>query len=430
MPLHGSEDESLDRAALEQFQRRKVDALLRQVRQTNPFYAAKFDGILLDPLRDPLDVLPLTTKAEILRDQAQHPPYGTNLTFPIDRYVRLHQSSGSTGDAPLRWLDTPESWHWWKKCWAIVYAGAAVTGADRVAFTFSFGPFIGFWAAFDAAAMLSNLCLPAGGMTTAARLRYIIDNRATVVCCTPTYAMRMADVAANERIDLAPSAVRALIVAGEPGGGIPAVRARIESAWGARVYDHAGMTEIGAWGFQDESDRDAMLVIESEFIAEVIDPVTLDPVPDGQPGELVLTNLGRVGSPLIRYRTGDQVCLTRDRQTAGRWFARAEGGVLGRVDDMLIIRGNNVFPAAIEGVLREIPEVAEYRYATVTDAAMTELKLIIEPRPEADGQALTHQIDARFRNRFNFRAKIELVESGSLPRFEMKARRQVDGTTT
>lgn len=178
-----------------------------------------------------------------------------------------------------------------------------------------------------------------------------------------------------------------------------------------------------------------MFVIESEFIAEVIDPVTLAPLPDGKPGELVLTNLGRLGSPLIRYRTGDQVVLRRDSPPAGRrpharrmrcTFARAVGGVLGRVDDMLIIRGNNIYPAAIEGLLHGVPEVAEFRYEVATCRAMAELKLVIEPRPDADPAALPQRVVAAFRERFNLRPIVELVAPGGLPRFELKARRRIE----
>ena len=208
------------------------------------------------------------------------------------------------------------------KCWGIIYRAAGLTEHDRLVYPFSFGPFIGFWAAFEGASRLGNLCLAAGGMTTSARLRYMLDNRVTVVCCTPTYSLRLAEVAAGEGIDLASCPVRALIVAGEPGGGIPATRKKIEQSWGATLFDHAGMTEMGAWGFQCLEDPEGMYIIESEYIAEVIEPTTGEPVPEGETGELVLTNLGRVGSPLIRYRTGDQVRLTRDRRAGGRWFAR------------------------------------------------------------------------------------------------------------
>jgi len=428
MGYHVPEEETLDPRGLEQLQRRKLAALLEQVLATNTFYRSKFAGLRFDPLHDPLDRLPFTTRAELEHDQRDHPPYGTNLTFPLERYTRLHQTSASGGGAPLRWLDTPESWAWFKRCWRIIYAAADVTAADRIVFPFSFGPFIGFWGAFEAGCDLGALCLSAGGMTTSARLRYLLDHAVTVVCCTPTYALHMAEVAAAEGLDLRGSAVRALIVAGEPGGSIPATRNRIEDAWGARIFDHAGMTEIGAWGFEPVELAPAargMLVIESEFIAEAIHPQTLAPVRDGQTGELVLTNLGRIGSPLIRYRTGDIVRLTRGRCVAGRWFAFAEGGVLGRSDDMLIVRGNNVFPSAIEDILREIPELAEFRLCITQPAALAELQIEVEPTPGTDGGKLVERVTNAVRDRLNFRPDVAAVPPGSLPRFEHKARRVV-----
>ncbi|MCH7885603.1 MAG: prolyl oligopeptidase family serine peptidase, partial [Planctomycetes bacterium] len=296
---------------------------------------------------------------------------------------------------------------------------------DRFFFPFSFGPFIGFWAAFEAAAELGNFCLPAGGMTTTARLEYMLDHAATVVCCTPTYALRMAEVADREGIDLRSSSVRLLIVAGEPGGSIPAVRSRIEEDWCARVIDHVGMTEIGAYGFECVEAPGGLHVIESEFVAEVIDPTTCEVLPDGRVGELVLTNLGRRGSPLIRYRTGDQVLLTRDRCRCGRWFARIEGGIRGRLDDMLIIRGNNVFPSAIEGLLREYREVSEFRLVVDRAGSMADLHIEVEPDPERDAGDLAHRIETSVRDRFHFKPRVTLVSAGSLPRFEMKARRLI-----
>ena len=423
MPQHAPREESLDRPALERLQREKLAALLKCVRASNPFYQRKLTDVPFDAIHDPLDCLPFTTRAELQADQVTHPPYGTNLSDPLDRYTRYHQTSGSAGGAPLRWLDTPESWRWWKKCWAIVLTAAGVTASDRVVFPFSFGPFIGFWSAFDAATALGCLCLPAGGMSTTSRLQYTLDHAATVICCTPTYALHMAQAAAEAGIDLAGSPVRRIIVAGEPGGNIPATRTAIESAWGAQVCDHAGMTEIGAWGFEDGSAPGGLHVIETEFLAEVIDPATGDTLADGSEGELVLTNLGRLGSPLIRYRTGDIVQLQRDQCIAGRWFARADGGVRGRVDDLLFIRGNNVFPSAIEGILREHRAVAEFRICVEARRALNELTLEIEPVVGANETELVSAIGEAFRNRLYFRPTVRLVAPGSLPRFELKSRR-------
>jgi len=428
MPFFQSEVETLDPAAIGHLQRQKLARLLEEIRPSNAFYQQKLAGIQFDPLTDDLTKLPFTTREELQRDQEAHPPFGTNLTYELTRYNRYHQTSGTTG-VPMRWLDTPESWEWFKRCWCIIDRAAGVVPTDRFVFPFSFGPFIGFWGAFEAAASLGNLCLPAGGMSTSARLRYLLDNGATVVCCTPTYALRMAETAQEEGLDLASSAVRLLIVAGEPGGSLPAVRSRIESDWGARVIDHVGMTEMGAYGFECLEARGGMHVIETEFIAEIANPLTGEPVPDGTRGELVLTNLGRWGSPLIRYRTGDVVDISRKRCACGRSFARLEGGILGRADDMLIVRGNNVFPTAVEAILRGFAEIAEFRLVVSTTGGMTELTIEVErgsdPVRSLSDVAFAEKITEAVRERLSFRAEVKCVPPGSLPRFEMKSHRVV-----
>jgi phenylacetate-CoA ligase len=421
--MHDPHEEFLDRAGLHDLQQRKLSAMLAAVRASNPFYRAKHAGISSIDLHD----LPFTTRAELEADQERHPPYGSNLTYPLEQYLRYHQTSGSGGGKPMRWLDTADSWAWWKKLWCVIYRAAGVTSADRVLFPFSFGPFIGFWAAFDGAGEMGCLCIPAGGVSTEARLRMILENGVDVVCCTPTYALRMADVAASEGLDLAGLRVRALIVAGEPGGSIPEVRAKIEAAWGARVYDHTGMTEMGAVSFECAENRGTGVhIIETEFIAETIDAETLQPVGEGEPGELVLTNLGRWGSPLIRYRTGDRVKLSRERCACGRWFARMDGGILGRVDEMFIVRGNNVFPAAVEGVLRRFAEIAEFRCEIFSEGAMAQVRLEIEAADGVgDGEELCGRIGKAVQMALHFRPEVVAVPGGSLPRYEMKARRFV-----
>jgi phenylacetate-CoA ligase len=260
-------------------------------------------------------------------------------------------------------------------------------------------------------------------MSTSARLRHLLANEATVLNCTPTYALRLAEVAVAEGIDLSGSAVRVVLVAGEPGGSIPATRERIAGAWGARVLDHTGMTEVGSCSFECIEAEGGVHVIESEFIPEVIDSESGLGVVDGEVGELVLTNLGRWGSPLIRYRTGDQVRMTRERCRCGRWFARLDGGILGRTDDMIVIRGNNVFPSTVEGLVREFDQVSEFAIEVDRVSALAELVLKLELVAGADGDAVAKRVATRFRDRFHFSPKVEIVGSGELPRFEMKARR-------
>ena len=235
--------------------------------------------------------------------------------------------------------------------------------------------------------------------------------------------MHMADVAAREGLDLRASAVRLLIVAGEPGGSIETIRSRIESAWSARVLDHAGMTEVGPWGFECAEKPGGLHILESEFIAEVIDPESRETVDDGQPGELVLTNLGRWGSPLIRYRTGDHVVMTRGLCACGRSFARVEGGVRGRFDDMILIRGNNVFPSTIEGIIRGFDEVAEFKLIVDRRNAMADLCIELEPCDSTQPADLTERVENEIRNKLHFRPAVSLVPPGTLPRFEMKASR-------
>jgi phenylacetate-CoA ligase len=425
--------DDIGRAELQHLQARRLAALCRDVLPHNRFYARKLAGAGLDPATlDPArdwPRLPLTTKAELLDDQDRHPPYGSFHTYPPARYCRLHQTSGTSTGRPLRWLDTRESWEALLDVWAALFRIAGVGPGDRLFFPFSFGPFIGFWTAFEAAGRLGCLCLPGGGMSSAARLRFLLDNAATVVLCTPTYALHLAEVARADGIDLAAAPVRALVVAGEPGGNVPATRARIEAGWGARVYDHNGMTESGPLGIECTEQPGGLHLVETECLAEVLDPATGRPVPAGTAGELVLTTFHRPGSPLVRYRTGDLVCVDPRPCPCGRALIRLDGGIRGRADDMIVLRGNNVHPGALQTILHRFPEVVEYRLEVDETRALPVLRVEVEPHPAGDGPALAARVDQAIRDTLLFRAEVRAVPPGSLPRFEMKARRLVRKTT-
>ncbi len=418
-------DESASRDELAALQLSKLRAGVAELLATNPFYARKLAGLDPHDLRGLGDLrrLPFTAKRELTEDQLAHPPFGTNLTYPLSRYVRLHHTSGTTGK-PLRVLDTEESWQWWSRCWGQVYRAAGVTSEDRIYFCFGFGPFIGFWSAFEGARAIGALAISGGGQTTVERVRGVRELGATVILSTPTYALRMAEVAREEGIDLASSAVRVTIHAGEPGASIPETRRRIEEAFGARAYDHTGASEVGATGFSCEA-RDSVHVIESEFIVEVLDPATGEPVRDGAEGELVLTNLGRWGQPALRYRTGDRVRPAHGRCACGRTFVRLMGGILGRVDDMVTVRGVNVFPSALEGILRRFPEVAEFQIEAYQERGMDELRLRVELREGVDAPEVCRRISERVHADLSLRCGVDAVPAGTLPRFELKARRLV-----
>jgi phenylacetate-CoA ligase len=403
----------------------RLAELLRTILPAHRFYARKFAGLPLDDWQK----LPFTTKDELLANQAEHPPYGELLTCPPERCTRLHQTSGTTG-APLRWLDTPANWDWMLGCWRKMFAMVGVTPADRLLFAFSFGPFLGFWTAFDAASRMGCLCLASGGLSSGARLRMLLDNRATVILCTPTYALHLAQFAQEQGVKL--EGVRCLIVAGEPGGSIPATRARIEQAWNARVYDHSGMTEVGPMAIECSANPGGLHILEDDYYAEVIDPKPAAHAArlaesTGEPsrvsdrlGELVLTNLGRRDSPLIRYRTGDLVRVDPKPCPCGSKYMRLDGGILGRTDDMIAIRGNNFYPSALENVIRRFTEVAEYRVTIDRSSPLAEMRIEIEGTAET-----AQRIGDAIRDELMFRAEVVLVAPGTLPRFEMKARRIV-----
>lgn len=443
--------ETADRDTLTAWQAQRLGQLLIDIHGRNAFYTRKLDGAgitlpALASLRWPEDLarLPLTTKAELIADQEAHAPWGTALTEPIEQYTRYCHTSSTTG-RPLKWIDTNESWQWMLDCWKAVFRAARVNSADRIFFPFSFGPFLGFWSAFEAGCQIGAHCVPGGGMSSQLRLAMIDSVKPTVVCCTPTYALRLAEVAAEEGASgasgaaggagagagaraLAESSVRVVIVAGEPGGSISATRERIEQSWGARVIDHHGLTEVGPISFECWENPGYLHLNEAEYLCEVIDPATGEAVADGQMGELVVTNLGRTASPVIRYRTADIVVRRSERCRCGRTFARLDGGILARADDMVNVRGVNVFPAAIESVVRRFAEVGEFRSTVTQQNAMRALALEIELLPAAaagDGAALTSALGQQLREALGLTIPVQIVPPGTLPQFDMKSRRFV-----
>ncbi len=422
--------ETASRSLITAHQLARLQDGLARIFPYNHFYQQKLHDVLdksalyinqpptIENLAD-LSRLPFTTKQELIADQEAYPLFGTNLTYPLNAYIRLHQTSGTTGH-PLKILDTPESWDWWADCWTTVYRAAGVSRDDIVFLAFGFGPFIGFWSAYEGAKRLGALTVPGGGMDSLQRLRTIQEIGATVLVCTPSYALRLAEVAEENDMNMRESSIRVTIHAGEPGASIPATRERIERAWGASAYDHAGMTEMGAYGFTCARQQ-GLHVNEGEFIAEILDPRTGQQVEEGQTGELVLTNLGRWGTPAIRYRTGDLVRHGGYHCSCGRTFLSLADGILGRVDDMLIVRGVNVYPSGLADVLHRFPEVAEYRVIVTQEGSMDEIALQVECPAE-----LVARIQEELHIAFSLRVPVEAVAQGSLPRFELKARRVDD----
>ena len=414
-------------------QLKELKRLVRSVQATNPFYQQKLAASpaceTASTLTEALASLPFTRKSELVADQQAHPPYGTNLTFPLERYVRCHQTSGSSGH-PLRWLDTPESWEAMLSQWQEVFRAAGVTPRDRIFFAFSFGPFLGFWTAFEAATRLGLLSFPGGGLTSIARIRSLLDHGVTTLCCTPTYALHLGETARANQINLQHSAVRRIIVAGEPGGSIPSTRERIHTLWpGAQVFDHHGMTEVGPVTYECPRQPGLLHIIETSYIAEFLEPNGDRPIPAGEMSELILTTLKRDGSPLIRYRTGDLVVREKMDNEAkvcacGTLNAGLRGGILGRTDDMVVVRGVNLYPSAVEEVIRRFGEIDEYDVLIERTAGLASVLLRIEPKSAQPSQPqLASRLGQELQNAFSLRFEIQVIPSGTLPRQELKARR-------
>lgn len=406
--------ESLERDELSQLQLQKLNGMLAEILPANEFYAEKLAGVGL-PLQslDDLSKLPFTTKSELQSDG----DFAANRTYPLEQYVRFHRTSGTHGK-PMIVVDTQEDWDRWTETWQYVLDAAHVTDRDRAFMAFSFGPFIGFWSANDALVARGAMVVPAGGLSTLARLELLRSSEATVMCSTPSYALRMAEVARENGIDVARSTVSRIIVAGEPGGSIPSIRKRIENAWDARVVDHSGASEVGPWGYADADDQ-GLHIAETDFIPEFISVDSGEPATDGELSELILTTLNRFGLPAIRYRTGDLVRPTW--RSEGNRFVFLDGGVLGRTDDMLVIRGVNVFPSAIEQIICDFAEVAEYRITASKHGEMDALAVEVEDQLE-DPDRVAKELNVRL----GLNVDVVCVPMGSLPRFEGKGKRFVD----
>ncbi len=426
MPFYDQVNETAPRERLRTLQLQKLQKLLRNISGLNRFYTKKWRdvGIVAADIQSFSDFerLPFTYKSELVLAQEEAPPFGTNATFSAETYTRVHQTSGTTG-TPMRVVDTPESWDWWGHCWGHVLKGAGVTSADRVFLPFSFGPFIGFWATVEGTKRVGAMMIPGGGWDSIQRLYMMRELGATVVCCTPTYALRLAEVARQAHFDMTSLSVRALIHAGEPGANVARTKARIEEAWSAKCFDHAGASEVGAHSFECELQPGGIHLIESEFIAEVIDPQTGREAGTGETGELVITNLGRPGFPVIRYRTGDLVRMNLAPCACGRTFARFDGGLLGRSDDMVTIRGVNVYPTAIENVIRQFGSVDEFQVTVTTVHEMRHLEVQIEVVSGNNAEHVRTRVEQAIYHAISLRPTVSVAEPGTLEHFEMKARR-------
>ncbi|HZD69148.1 MAG TPA: AMP-binding protein [Actinomycetes bacterium] len=429
--------ETMGREQLSALQLTRLRRLCQWAAARSPWYRESFRLAGFEPGQlktlDDLRRIPLLTRDQWMASQAEQPPFGRLPTAGPEAAVRYHTTSGTTGREPLRALDTAKDWAWQSEMWCYGLWGFGVRPADVAYVAFGYGSFIGFWGLHYGLEKIGALNIPGGAQTTESRVKQILGFGATVVASTPTYALRLAQEAARLGIDLAASPVRRLILSGEPAGSIPQTKELIERLWGAQAGDTAGMTEIGTiMIFECSHQPGGTHIIEDHFIEEVVDPVTAEPVGYGERGERVVTSFGRGIMPLLRYRTADLVRKAPASQCrCGRTFDLYEGGILGRVDDMKLVRGTNVYPRAVEGIVREFPAIEEFQLLLTRDERhLDRIALRIE-LPQGTQDEAWHDISERLAKALaeaheGLRFQIERAAPGELPRFELKARRTVD----
>lgn len=433
-PYWNPKTETLSRGDLRALQLAKLRRVADWAVARSPFYRRTFAaaGFSPDQLRtwDDIQRIPFLTREEWMQSQADHPPYGELPVAGADVAIRLHTTSGTSGKQPLRALDSRKDWSWAAEMWCYALWGTGVRSHDIGYVAFGYGSFIGFWGLHNGLEKIGALTIPGGAQTTTARVKQIIDFGATVVASTPTYALRMAQEAESLGLDLRSSPVRIVILSGEPTPA--ATRDLIEEQWGAKVFDTAGMTEISTiFMFEPADQPGGCHIIEDHFIEQVVDPDTGAELPYGEAGERVTTSFGRSMIPLLRYRTKDLVVkLPHTAATNGRTWDLYEGGIIGRVDDMKLVRGTNVYPRAIEGIVRQFPEVDEFQVEITREGIRDEITLHVET-VDTFGDAGWDDLERGLRTELadaheGLRFLIRRRTAGELPRFELKARRLHD----
>ena len=430
-------NEMLPREELQALQLFKLRRMCEWAYANAPFHRRKFDEAGFQPEQlktlDDIRRIPFMTREEWMESIFETPMFGDLTTTDHNHAIRYHLTSGTSGRTPIRVLDGTKDWDWIAEMWCYGLWGFGVRPEDSVYFAFGYGSFIGFWGAHYCCEKIGALVIPGGAQTSEARVKQILEMEVTTVCSTPTYALTLWQKAREMGIDLArESKVNKLICSGEPAGSIPAVKRQLEEAWGAKCGDTAGMTELGTiMIFECSHQPGGTHIIEDNYIEEVLNPATGEPVGYGELGERVVTSFGRGFIPVIRYRTKDMVLkVPASTCTCGRTWDIYDGGIRGRWDDMKLIRGTNVYPRAVEAIVREYAAIDEFQiYIWRKDNLTDEITIKVEVKPgfESEWETLHLGLSKDLANSHEgLRFNIERVDYGVLPHFELKAKRLVD----
>jgi phenylacetate-CoA ligase len=355
--------------------------------------------------------------------------YGDSLAVPEDEVVYFHQTSGTTS-RPLRQPDTYEDWCWWAECWATVLWAQGIRPNDRVLFPFNYSTFIGFWGAHYACEKIGAEIISTGGMSTKERLGKIRELGITAIITTPTYAFRMAESAVEEGFDLAGSTVKTIVCAGEPGALIPSTKKELEDVWGARVLDHIGATEVGAWGFECLHSPGGIHINESMFLVELLELDSSKPIVEaGQYGRVVISAFHRKGRPVLRFDTRDLACWDSKQCACGRTFRLLKGGIQGRADHLLKVRGTFVTPAIIEDIVRQDQRLDTEYQLIVGQNGRDSLAVAVEVKPvvpQEEWSLIQRELAEKIHYKTQLRFEILVKKSGEIARGNFKSKRLVD----
>ncbi len=428
--------ETLPREKLQQLQFKKFQRILHWAYDNSPFYHRLYSSAGLEPgdikTYEDIQRVPKTDKAMLREIQGKDPfPYGDILAVPLEEVTELRQTSGTTGQ-PVYHPETWQDWEWSTESWAYALWAQGYRESDRVFLPFGYSIFIAFWAGHYAAEKIGCEVVPGGVLDTEARILKMMELKATAMMATPTYILGMADTA-RKKLGIEPAKdmfIRKITAAGEPGACVPATKKRMEEAWGAKVYDQVGATEIGHWGFECEAQCGEH-ILENFHLVEIEDVISGEIVDKpGAKGSMIVTTFDRLAHPCIRFDSKDVIELSAvEKCECGRTFRLLRGGVIGRADDITKVKGVLLAPTAIEEVVRSIAELGDEYQVVVSkkgDIDNISLKVEILPEYKKNQAGIEDKLINQLRLKTNLRYELEFHDYGTLPRSALKSRRFLD----
>ena len=427
--------ETLSHERIRALQLKKFKRLFRWAYDNSRFHRGLYDraGIGPDDIRTLQDIrkVPKVEKSMMRNIQRKDPfPYGDALCVPLEEVTEFRQTSGTTGQ-PVYQPDTWTDWEWWAECWSYILWAQGYRPRDRVFLPFGYNVFVAFWAGHYAAEKMGCEVVPGGVLDTKARILKIDELKATAMMATPTYVLGMAAIAKNQMgLDTSQMSINKITCAGEPGASIPTTKKRMEKAWGAKVYDHAGATEIGAWSYECRAQSGGLHVNEAFFLVEIEDIETGEIIEEPERrGKMIITTLDRLAQPCIRFDSKDIIEWDSRPCPCGRTFRLIKGGVVGRADDITKVKGVLLAPSAIEEVVRGIEGLGD-EYEVVVDKMgdvdRITLKVELMPGRQDIRQAVEGQLKDQLRLKTNLGYHLEFHEYETLPRYDVKAKRFKD----